>query len=59
MALAKGVPGGYEEFNYFEAKQVVANIQRQESYIMQKLKIGLAKRVLNANTINLEKQLEN
>lgn len=46
-AMSTGIPGGYEDFSYQEAKKVVENIKRTETYVMNKLKIGLAKRVLN------------
>ena len=42
MALSKGIPGGYEDFSYQEAKKVAEDIKRQETYVMKKLKIGLA-----------------
>ena len=53
--LSKGIPGNYEDFSYTEAKKVVADIKKQENFIMQKLKIGLAKMMMNKDTAALEK----
>lgn len=59
MALNRGIPGHYEDFSYFEAKKVVADIRRAENMVMQKLKIGLAKKLLPAAAHKkLEKEME-
>lgn len=59
MALSKGIPGGYEDFSYQEAKKVAEDIKRQETYVMKKLKIGLAQRLLdNGAHEELERQME-
>ena len=58
MAFNKGIPGNYEDFSYIEAKKVIADIQRAESMVMQKLKMGLAKKLMTREaTLKMEKNL--
>ena len=46
MALSTDIPGNYEDFSYTEAKKVVADLKRNEKFVMNRLKIGLANKLL-------------
>lgn len=56
MALNKGIPGNYEDFSYIEAQKVVTELRRTETFIMKRLKLGLAQKLLNKQSSNLSKE---
>ena len=59
MAFNKGIPGNYEDFSYLEAKKVMEDIKRNETLVMNKLRLGLAKRMFSREvTDKLEHQIE-
>ena len=59
MAFNKGIPGNYEDFSYLEAKKVMEDIKRNETLVMNKLRLGLAKRMFSREvTDKLEQQIE-
>ena len=58
-ALSKGIPGFYEDFSYQDAKKVLRDLERNEAFVKQQLKLGLARRMLNRTaTEKIEKEIE-
>lgn len=58
-ALSKGIPGFYEDFSYQDARKVLRDLERNEAFVKQQLKLGLARRMLNRTaTEKIEKEIE-